>query len=401
MQRCILARKYLTFSSLLILLYTEDMKILLCSDSYYPHPGGVSEYMHFLHAYLKSIGNQVMILAPNYPEPFRDTQDIQRIGKCYLFNANMATITITFHRKLPILVRDFIKHGKFDVVHTNGPLGWTLPYWAFHYSRGLNIATFHTAFTGTNLYRFGKLIFKREFQKRMHGVIYPSKAAMETTYPHFPLPYRIIPNGVDTERFNQLNKPLEKFQNQRPKILFLGRLDPRKGLDRLLLAFPRIKAKIKDALLIVVGAGNPIDYYKKMIPKELRDSVHFEGRVSIDLIPRYYASCDVYVSPAIGGEVFGIVLAEAMATGKPVIASNISGYNEVITDGINGLLFDANNPDDIADKAIQVLENSQLRKILGNNARDYAKNISWKKVAQRVMNYYKEVLLSHQKKEVT
>ena len=371
------------------------MKILLCSDSYYPHPGGVSEYMHFLHAYLKSVGNEVMILAPHYPESFRDTQDIKRIGKCYLFDANMATITVTFHHKLPIFVRNFIKHGKFEVIHTNGPLGWTLPYWAFHYSRGLNIATFHTAFTGTNLYRFGKIIFKREFQKKMHGVIYPSKTARDATYPHFPLPYRIIPNGVDTARFNPRNKPLEKFQNRRPKILFLGRLDPRKGLDRLLSAFPKIKAKISDTLLIVVGAGNPIDYYKRMIPRALRDSVHFEGRVSIDLIPRYYASCDVYVSPAIGGEVFGIVLAEAMATGKPVIASNIPGYNEVITDGLNGLLFDVNDPDDIADKVIQVLRNSQLRDTLGMKGWAYAQNISWGKIAQRVLNYYKEVSLNN------
>lgn len=367
------------------------MKILLCSDSYYPHPGGVSEYMHFLHVCLKSLGNKVMILAPSYSESFEDTQDIKRIGKCYLVNANMATITITFHRRLPILVRDFIKHRKFDVVHSNGPLGWTLPYWAFHYSRGLNIATFHTAFTGTNLYRFAKIIFKRELQKRMHGIIYPSKTARDTTYPHFPFPSRIIPNGVDIERFSPGNKPLDKFKNRGPKILFLGRLDPRKGLDKLLSAYPKIKTKIKDVVLIVVGVGNPIDYYRKMIPEELRDSVHFEGRVATDLIPRYYASCDVYVSPAIGGEVFGIVLAEAMATGKPVIASNIPGYNEVITDGVNGLLFDPHNPDDIADKVIQALKNRQLRETLSINAREYAKGISWEKVAQRVMCYYKDV----------
>ncbi len=367
------------------------VKILLCSDSYYPHPGGVSEYMHFLHAYMKSLGNEVMILAPYYREPFRDTTDIKRIGKCYLFNANMATITITFHHKLPMLVRDFIKQERFDVVHTNGPLGWTLPYWAFHYSRGLNIATFHTAFTGINLYRFVKLIFKHEVQKRMHGVIYPSKAAMKTTYPYFPLPHRIIPNGVDTHRFNPGNKPLEKFQNGRPKILFLGRLDPRKGLDKLLSAFPKIKAKIEDALLIVVGAGSSIAYYQRLVPENLRKSICFEGRVSFDLIPRYYASCDVYVSPATGGEVFGIVLAEAMATGKPVVASNIPGYNEVITDGRNGLLFDFNNPDDIADKVIQVLGNRELSKTLGVRAREYAISISWKKIAREVLNYYEEL----------
>jgi len=205
---------------------------------------------------------------------------------------------MTFHHKLPTFVRDFIKQEKADVVHTYGLLGWTLPYCAFHYSRGLNVASFRTTFTGIKLYRF------------------------------------------------------------------LGRLDPRKGSDKLLSAFPKIKAKIRAALLIVVGAGNSIEHFKKMIPKEFSDPVHFEGRAPMDLIPRYYASCDVYVSPATGGEVFGTVLAEAMATGKTVIASNIPGYNEVITDVLNELLFDVNAPDDNTDKVVQVLGNSQLRKTL-------------------------------------
>lgn len=367
------------------------MKILLCSDSYYPHPGGVSEYMHFLGKYLRATGNEVIILTPKYSDPHKDDTHTKRIGQCYLFKGNSATITITFHPKLPILVRDFIRSEQFDVIHTNGPLGWTLPYWAFHYSKAVNVATFHTAFTGINLYKIGKVIFKREFHKRMHGAIYPSKTAYETTFPHFPIPYRIIPNGVDIKRFNPNVKPLDKFPKDKPKILFLGRLDPRKGLDRLLSAYPKIKAKIKDAILIVVGSGPSIDYYRKSIPNNLRDSVYFEGRVSADLVPKYYKTCDVYVSPATGGEVFGIVLTEAMATGKPVIASNIRGYNEVIQNGVNGLLFDYKNPDDIADKVIQVLENKKLRNSLINKGRNFAIGVSWNNIAQKVLDYYEEL----------
>lgn len=367
------------------------MKILLCSDSYYPHPGGVSEYMHFLGKYIRELDNDVVILAPHYPEPYEDNAHTKRIGKCYYFNANNATITTSFHHRLPFLVRDFIKGEKFDVVHTNGPVGWSLPYWAFHYSKAVNVATFHTTFTGINLYKFVKVIFKREFHRRMHGVIYPSKTAFKTTFPHIPVSYRIIPNGVDTERFNPGVKPLDKFPEDKPKILFLGRLDPRKGLNHLLAAYPLIKKKIPEAILIVVGSGPSIERYKNSIPAKLRDSVYFEGRVSADLIPRYYATCDSYVSPATGGEVFGIVLTEAMATGKPVVASNIPGYNDVIQDRVNGLLFDYKNPEDIADKVIQTLENKKLRNTLITNGRNFALGISWQNIAKKVLDYYEEL----------
>jgi phosphatidylinositol alpha-mannosyltransferase len=386
----------LTYKVLSIYLYC--LKILLCSDSYYPHPGGVSEYMHFLALYLRKLGQHVTILAPSYEQPYDDDEHTARIGKCYLVTGNMATITITFHRKLPILVRNFIAFHNFDIVHTNGPLGWTLPYWAFHYSRGINVATFHTAFTGMNLYTIAKVIFKREFQKRLHGAIYPSATAFRTTYPHLPSDFRIIPNGIDVSRFSRSVKPIERFPKDRPKILFLGRLDPRKGLDKLLKAYPFIKKQLPRAILIVVGSGSSSAHYKSMIPKCYRDSVFFEGRVSADMVPRYYATADVYVSPATGGEVFGIVLTEAMATGTPVVASDIPGYNEVVKDGTNGLLCNPHDAEDIAQKVVQILTNVDLKNKLLRGAHDYAQRVSWYNCARQVLRYYYD--LQKKQKEV-
>ncbi len=350
--------------------------------------------MHFLSKYLRKLGNDVVILAPQYPTVYEDDPHTKRIGRCYLFKANEATITITLHPKLPLLVRDYIREQNFDIVHTNGPLGWNLPYWAFYYSKAVNVVTFHTAFTGINLYRFAKVVFKRRFQKRMHGAIYPSKNAWRTTHSHFSIPYRIIPNGVDTERFNPGVPPLDKFPDNVPKILFLGRLDPRKGLDHLLAAYPLIKKKNPEAILIVVGTGASIKRHKNSIPVELRDSVYFEGRVPNHLIPRYYATCDVYVSPATGGEVFGIVLTEAMATGKPVVASDIPGYNEVIEHDVNGLLFNFKNPADIANKVSRVLLDNKLRNRLSKSGRAFAQKVSWRNIARQVLDYYDTLLLS-------
>jgi phosphatidylinositol alpha-mannosyltransferase len=364
----------------------------MSSDSYYPHPGGVSEYMHFLSRYLRRLGHDVVILAPHYPTVYQDDPHTKRIGRCYLFNANMATITITFHPRLPLLVRDYMREQHFDVVHTNGPLGWNLPYWAFHYSKAVNIVTFHTAFTGVNLYKYAKLIFKHRFQEKMNGAIYPSITAWKTTHPHFAIPYKIIPNGVDTERFNPDVKALDKFPKDVPKILFLGRLDPRKGLHHLIAAYPRIKKKIPEAILIVVGWGRSLERYKNSLPAKIRDSVYFEGRVPAHLIPRYYATCDVYVSPATGGEVFGIVLAEAMATGKPVAASNIPGYNDVIQHEVNGILFDFNDPGNIADEVSRILLDKKLHNRLSRNGQLFARKISWQHIADQVSDYYNELI---------
>jgi phosphatidylinositol alpha-mannosyltransferase len=375
----------------------DRLKILLCSDAYYPHPGGVSEYMHYLALNLRRLNNEVTILAPRYPETYKDNGFTKRIGRCFLYKGNKATITITLHHRLPILVRDFIRHEGFDIVHTNGPIAWNLPYWAFHYSRAVNIATFHTAFAGLNLYRYAKVLFKHEFQKQMHGVIYPSWTAFKTTYPHLPTPFRIIPNGVDTERFSPDHAPLGNFTAGGPKILFLGRLDDRKGLDRLLAAYPLIKARLKDAILIVVGSGPKIDYYRSLIPEKLRASVYFEGRASREVLPRYYRTCDVYVSPALGGEVFGIVLIEAMASGKPVVASAIPGYSEVIKDGYNGMLFNPRDPSDICEKVLRVLEDKNLAQALGRQGRRFALKHSWPTIAQQVLDYYHDLIKKEKK----
>lgn len=372
----------------------HHLKILLCSDSYYPHPGGVSEYLYYLGTYLRTLGHTVTILAPHYAEAYRDDDHTKRIGRCYYITANMATITITFHPRLPFLVRDYLRTQTFDIVHTNGPLGYTLPYWAFHYSNSVNVATFHTAFTGLNLYRFAKVLFKKEFRRKKLAAVYPSRKAYSTTYPHFPTDCRVIPNGIDTTKFNPGVRPLDKFPAA-PKILFLGRLDPRKGFVRLLAAFPLIKKRLPHALLIVVGSGPLQAQYERMIPETLRNSVFFEGRVSADLIPRYYATADVYVSPATGGEVFGIVLTEAMASGTPVVASNIPGYNEVVRHGKNGLLFDVNEIHDIADKITAVLTNRSLSMSLRRTGRQYAESISWQNVARMVEDYYVYLIKKH------
>lgn len=365
------------------------MRVLLCSDSYYPHPGGVSEYVHYLASAIKRLGNDVIILAPRYREEYKDDDNVVRIGQCILFQGNKSTVTFTYDRRLPSLVRNFLSSEKFDIIHTNGPLGWNLPYWVLHFSRAINVATFHTSFIGFNFYKLAKFAFKKELETKIDGAIVPSRAALYAIAPHFPLYYKIIPNGVDIQRFHPEVEPLTKLPKGR-KILFVGRLDPRKGLDRLISAFVKIKQKIPSSFIVVVGKGN-IKAYRMMVPRSIRDSVIFEGYVDTDTLPRYYTSCDVFVSPALGGETFGIVLLEAMACGIPVIASAIPGYNEVIKDRENGILFDPSSPQELAYKTIELLEDEDSKKRIKEKARKYVLQFSWDRVAEKVIDFYEEL----------
>lgn len=365
----------------------KKLKILQVSDAYYPFPGGVSEHMHHLSKALRKRGHEVHILTAKYADE-KDEEYVKRVGKIHTFLANKTQITWTFSWNLPFEVKKFIRKNRFDVIHTHGPLAPNLPFLALHFSNSINVATFHTAFVGFNFYKIAKYFFKNAF-KKIDCAICVSKKALSEIYPHFPdrKKYRIIPNGIDTERFRPEGEKIDKFLKYPFKILYVGRLEPRKGFPILLKAFELIADKI-DGILIVAGKGVEEENYKNMVPETLRERVFFEGFVPFEKLPAYYRTCDLYVSPAIGGETFGIVLLEAMASGAPVIASDIDGYNEVVKDGENGILFEKGNYKELSEKILMLYKNKNLRKKIAERGLKFAKNFDWEKIAERVEEIY-------------
>ena len=369
------------------------MKICLVSDPYYPYPSGVSEYTHYLAKYLRRFGHSVKILTTHYKDETYEP-DVIRIGRVFYIPMNKSFATLSVGLDIPRRVKSFLEQEKFDVVHTMGPFPPSISFFALHYSKSLNITTFHS--TGFKYYRAGSYIFRKLFKKyikKLHGLIAVSETPKDTFMPYIPGDYTIIPNGIDLEKFHPDVLPIPEFREKRYKILYLGRLDRRKGLIELLNALPLIKKEIKEVLLIVVGKG-PLEYECKKLVREmnLSDAVIFKGYAKADEIPSYYASCDVYCSPALGGESFGIVLLEGMAIGKPVVASRIPGYDRVIIDGYNGLFFDPHKPEDIAQKIISVLKDKDLRERLINNGKEFVKEYSWFNVAKKIEKFYIEKL---------
>ncbi|MBN2564465.1 MAG: glycosyltransferase, partial [Candidatus Eisenbacteria bacterium] len=175
-------------------------------------------------------------------------------------------------------------------------------------------------------------------------------------------------------------------------ILFVGRLEPRKGAKYLLKALPAILEQVPEARLIVVGGGPMSNYYMNHLPLGCEDRVVFAGRVSGESLARHYATADVFCSPATGGESFGIVLIEAMAAGAAVVASRIAGYSAVARDNVTALLVEPESPEAIAGAVIRLARNDELRRGLIEAAKAEVRQYDWNRVTVRVVDVYRTVL---------
>lgn len=368
------------------------MKILIVSDIFYPHTGGIPEHMLYLWKNFKKLGHEAKILAPSFGRnyPYVD-EDIIRMGRAIKIPKNRSFSVLTFCLTVPWKMRKLLNRENFDIIHLHGPIAPVLPYFALKYSQARNFITFHSAHEESLGYVLWEPLLEQYFRK-IDGMIAVSKVARDSVSKYFPDDYRIIPNGIDTTRFRPDVEPMEELKKFSPKVLFVGRFEPRKGLKYLLQAFPMIIKEFPGAKLIVVGSGFLERYYRRYIEEHIKENVVFVGRVSPDDLPRYYASCDIYCSPATGAESFGIVLLEAMATAKPIVASDIPGYRTILEEGKEGLFFKACDPVSLAEKIVYLLKDIESMKNMGEAGRKKARQYDWEIVTKQVVDFYSEVL---------
>jgi phosphatidylinositol alpha-mannosyltransferase len=307
-------------------------------------------------------------------------------------NRSFATVPVGF--RMSGQVERFLTGGGFDVVHCHGMFWPDISYWAILHSRSVNLVTFlaagfrvHTA--GARLFR---MVFRRHLAK-IHGRIAISRRALQAAEPYAPGEFRIIPSGVDLGRFHPGVSPRPERRSGQRRILFLGRLDARKGIDVLLQAFPAVLKSVPDARLAVVGNG-PMEPRARKTAEELgvSDSVEFLGSALPEDLPRVYAGCDVYCAPSLGGETLGIVLLEAMASGTPVVASRIPGYDETVRDGVDGMLVPPRDAEALSSVLAGLLTDEPRRRALGAAGLARAQEYAWPKVAMQTLDYYRELL---------
>jgi len=371
-------------------------KILMASDIYFPLVGGISEHIHNLTNELRKRGHDVFILTSRIRDghiPFEDPPHVIRIGRGITVPVNKSFASITFSPLITRKIKKILDEGGYDIVHIHGTLAPTIPLVTLYYTQTMTFFTFHASHGESKGYELFKPILQKAFD-RIDGLIAVSEEAKNTIARYFPGNYRIIPNGVDVERFKPDGNVIRGLKSRNTKvILFVGRFEPRKGVKYLIKAMRRVLKEIPDARLVLVGGGPLRKFYTQLVEEEIKDKVHFAGIVPREKLPAYYRSADVFVSPAIEGESFGIVLLEAMASGLPVIASRIPGYTHVFKEGDEGFFFKPKDHKDLAEKLIVLLKNDELRREMGRKGRErVVKLYSWAKVAGEVESYYNEVI---------
>lgn len=364
------------------------MKIAMVSPYDFTWPGGVTTHVSQLARELGRSGHEVQVLAPHSSS--RECQDgdlLVPLGRSVPLPSNGSIARVSLSLWLARRIRALLQREQYDVIHLHEPMAPILPLTVLEYSNTVNVGTFHACRNRQHLYRMSRPVIKR-WRSRLHGSIAVSPAAMRYVSEAFPGEYEIIPNGIDVDHFSQRAAPWPQYQDGKTNLIFVGRLEKRKGLRYLLEAYGKLKWDMPDLRLIVVGPGTPDkDSYHVLSSQNLQD-VEFVGRVPYEDLPRYYASADIFCSPATGGESFGIVLLEAMAAGKPIVASGIEGYRGVMQHGIQGRFFQNKSVESLASELQTLILAPDLRRKMGEQGSTTAQQYRWPEVARRVEQYY-------------
>lgn len=371
------------------------MKIALVSPYDFSYPGGVTNHISSLARQLTLMGHEVKVFAPTSKAIATLGDGFIPMGKARLVPARGSAVRISLSLRLASTIKAALEREKFDIIHLHEPFMPMLCSAVLRFSTSVNIGTFH-ACDGWPTYNFARpfstIMLKRRMRK-LEGKIAVSVAAKRFASKYVPGDYHIIPNGVDAENFSPEVAPIEEFTDGKQNIVFVGRLERRKGLKYLLKAYQKVKQEIPDSRLIVVGPGDRARRkYEQWTKRKALADVVFVGYIPYAELPSYYQTAKVFCSPAIGRESFGIVLLEAMILGKPIVATNIEGYAGVVTHGKEGLLVPPKNSEALAQALISLLKDEKLREQLGAAGRVTAQEYRWERVAQKVVDYYARVL---------
>ena len=373
----------------------QPLKIGFVLDGGLEEPDGVQQYILTLGDYYKSLGHTIRYIVAgkiNYGK-----EDAVSLNSSIGVRSNGNKLSVPILPPSRKKLKRFLKEEQLDVLHVQAPYSPVLAEQLVFLAdkRTAIIGTFHVVphywFLDVGNYLLG--LWCRFSIKRFDAIVSVSEAAHRVTKRDFGVDSDIVPNVVDFDRFKKA-KPLAS-KDKKLTILFLGRLVERKGCLELLKAVSLIanKANVPKFKVVICGKGPLLNQLKAFVKqKELSEVVEFKGFVSEKLKPRYYASADISVFPALGGESFGIVLLEAMASGKSaVIAADNEGYVTVLK-AYPKQLFAKKDPLVLAEKLEELLKKKSVRLEYAKSGSVYAAQFDVKVVGNRLLNIYSEAL---------
>ena len=351
-------------------------------------PGGVQVHVRDLAVALQRLGHDVSVLAPSEDDDALPPYVVSA-GPSFSMAYNGSKAKIAFGPRTTRRVRKWLRSGNFDVLHIHEPLAPSVAILSCWAARGPIVATWHSSMQRSRALAAMYPIAQTALEK-VSARIAVSEAARQTLVEHMGGDAVLIPNGVDCSLFGHA-EPLPGWPGEGGSLFFIGRIDePRKGLPVLLDALPEIARRHPGLRLLVAGPGDVEEFHDTLAP-DIASRVTFLGLVSEEDKTRAFASADVYVAPNTGGESFGIVLLEAMASGTPVLASDIDAFQRVLAQGRAGALFANEDSADLARVAADLLDDSAERARLRAEGHSRAREYDWATVAKRVVEVYEAV----------
>ena len=362
----------------------RPLRIGICAPYDLGRAGGVNTHIRAQAHALRRLGHDVCVFGAA-SSPLSDGE--VSLGGCLSLVVGETETGFGVDPRSWWTARRLLRSRRFDVLHMHEPL-MPLPPWFVLRQAGMPVvATFHTyREQGHRWYPKYKWIFD-PLMTRVHARLAVSEAAKRTVAAHFPGEYEVVPNAIDVDRFAAAAPRPEAMPSDRPHVLYVGRIEPRKGVDRLIRAMAPVQERVPGVQLVIVGGG-PDRAAIEALARELNVHVVFAGRVSDADLPGYYQAADVVCSPALGDESFGLVLLEAMAAGRPIVATNIAGYAELLGPAGSARLVDVDDPASLAREICAVLTDSALARALGERGAIAARRYDWTVVARRLEEIY-------------
>jgi phosphatidylinositol alpha-mannosyltransferase len=363
------------------------VRIGVVTEEYFPTWGAVAEQVHGFAREARRLGHTVKIItgAGSPPRPDEDrAEDVIRVGtgRTVLRRGTMGRVTPWAAATL----RDLLARERFDVLHVHAPLTPVLPVLALHHATVPVVGTFHPGSRPGLLFRLAPRTQQR-YLDRLDASVAASNACLSSLGARQPSDVRIIPTGVDVERFSR-GRRLRRFDDGKLNVLFAGRIERRNGLDVLLAAFHRAWKQI-DVRLIVLGDGPRLARSRARVPAEVEEDVVFAGRAGDDR-PDWFAAADVFCAPAQEPSE-GLTLLEAMAAGKPVLASDVEGYRDVLSHGREGELLSPDDPGAWARALVRIAREPVRAAAYGERGRLTAQHHAWPMVAREVLGLYRSI----------
>ena len=369
------------------------MRIALVSSNSFYHPGGIQNHVIGLYKYLKKKGHYVKIISPKYHGEKRLCEDAIFFGKAKRISINASLSDLSIISK-EFKAEEILEKEKFDIIHFHNP-GLFITTELLLKSRSKNVITFHVLPDASFFYK-GLKIFLRHLNKikiikKIDGIIIVSKPLRKYISKYFNCKKKVIPNGIDLGAFASRDA-FNEYKDGKINLLFLGRIEKRKGLIYLIKAFEILKKRHINLRLIIVGSGNLEKKCKKYVEKKRIKDVVFVGNISEEDKIKYMNTCDIFCAPSIYGESFGIVLLEAMACGKPIVAFANQGYRQVLKGIQRRFLVKPKDVESLAKKIEMLMLNKKIRKELSAYGKREVKKYSWDLVGKQVEEFYEEIL---------